>query len=852
MMAKGERASIGCFGESHHRVSAQSPEVLSAALWFAEQGCQVIPAHRTDKRPITSWSAASDAEEDVRALFTTYPSERFGILTGPQHHDDQHDDGAAYYGSGLWVLDFDGDAGLQSLDLLEKENGAPFQTFRVRTPSGGVHLYFAWIRHETGVISRAKSYAGLPGVDTRGYGGFVICPPSADPRGAYYIEDACGGFSPAPQALLARLRGACRLEADAAPGPSATSVPGTEKKFSGRLDPGAASALLDALDFLDPAKLGYSEWRDVAFALSDSGLPWAEDVFMNWCRRDAARFDDKVPKIWEAIKNDKPANVTYRTVLQMAEKQGWQNAGFAYDQFATSGSSEWEEPVPLVRGTKWATLNYQELIPPHLDWLRRFIGSVATTKDVPSQMVLMSAMPALAMVTSAHFEISVPGADWTEPLMLWALTISESSSRKTPVIDRVTLAIDEWRKDKTWQILQQKLIQEAEALELEMKQTAKKLVSPATESEEEQLKARMEDLSIQFNKASRKANQDRTVMAADLNPQSLILLLQRNGGRLFFVDSEGDGLKQMVHGHTGQEPMLGAWLRTYDRGRIEQIRIKGTRTADPADVSMSILTQPAEVSETITDERARGRGLFARFMICYQQPFLDSEFLSSRELHAEDHSGWDKVIRHFLDKDLPEGPKQPISLSPGALHLFREYGEAYRVRLNQLVDVAAGTDERDPWQRKLPGRLLRIAGVMAAVGEEYDAVSQTTMEHALRWGAPLEKNYFSAIGRLETSRDEEIGTRVLNWILGRAERGQPVKRATHAAIYQGVRKSRRDVLNVAQVDGALELLTTTQWLRPDGKLARGMQSQHYHAYVIHPQFSGWWTRAGWAPPDGSL
>ncbi|WP_187292816.1 bifunctional DNA primase/polymerase [Beutenbergia cavernae] len=86
--------------------------------------------------------------------------------------------------SGFWVLDIDpAKGGAASIKALEAEHGALAPTRRVRTGSGGWHLYYAMpldgsdVRNSQGLVA--------PGIDVRGTGGYVVAPPSVSTKGAY-------------------------------------------------------------------------------------------------------------------------------------------------------------------------------------------------------------------------------------------------------------------------------------------------------------------------------------------------------------------------------------------------------------------------------------------------------------------------------------------------------------------------------------------------------------------------------------------------------------------------------------------------------------------------------------------
>src|SRR4029077_19014858 len=82
--------------------------------------------------------------------------------------------------SGIDVLDLD----VKPNEYIDGRDFVPnwqkLSPLIVRTPSGGVHVWFASdgeVRNSTDAIA--------PGVDTRGVGGYVIVPPSCNDRARY-------------------------------------------------------------------------------------------------------------------------------------------------------------------------------------------------------------------------------------------------------------------------------------------------------------------------------------------------------------------------------------------------------------------------------------------------------------------------------------------------------------------------------------------------------------------------------------------------------------------------------------------------------------------------------------------
>jgi hypothetical protein len=163
-----------------HRASRN----LAVALQYAREGIAVFPCFEAGpraKEPRTQHGHHDATTEIARihAWWKLWPSALVGVPAGPL--------------SGLWVLDVDGAVGLASLrELLAKlglSTVGDLTRVAARTPSGGLHLYFA-IRDGERPRNRANDIGA--GLDTRGLredgasAGYIIAPGSVLPDGRAY------------------------------------------------------------------------------------------------------------------------------------------------------------------------------------------------------------------------------------------------------------------------------------------------------------------------------------------------------------------------------------------------------------------------------------------------------------------------------------------------------------------------------------------------------------------------------------------------------------------------------------------------------------------------------------------
>lgn len=166
--------------------------MLEHALRYAAQGWAILPLHgifdgrctcgnpdcrSPGKHPLINGGchAATTDPQTIEQWWRTHPAANIGIATGKV--------------SGLIVVDVDageGKTGFESLAALEQRHAELPESLRVRTGSGGLHIYLAAPQVE---IRNSAGYLAS-NIDIRGEGGLVVAPPSRHLSGNLYSWEA--------------------------------------------------------------------------------------------------------------------------------------------------------------------------------------------------------------------------------------------------------------------------------------------------------------------------------------------------------------------------------------------------------------------------------------------------------------------------------------------------------------------------------------------------------------------------------------------------------------------------------------------------------------------------------------
>lgn len=134
---------------------------LTSALELAAQGFRVFPLAEGSNKPPKGFfgfqQQATTEPENIRAWWKENPRYNVGVATG----------------QGVLVVDVDVKSGKKGADSLEalEAMGLPLDGYRVKTPSGGVHVFLRTEQPHRQIIDRLE---GLPGIDIKCEGNYVV------------------------------------------------------------------------------------------------------------------------------------------------------------------------------------------------------------------------------------------------------------------------------------------------------------------------------------------------------------------------------------------------------------------------------------------------------------------------------------------------------------------------------------------------------------------------------------------------------------------------------------------------------------------------------------------------------
>lgn len=141
--------------------------------------------------------------------------------------------------------------------------------------------------------------------------------------------------------------------------------------------------LLEALNYIPPSSLDYTEWINVGMALKHEGQPCS--VWDSWSRNDSRYKSGTCERKWDTFKENSSVIVTGGTIIDMAKRFGYSPERREIRVFDWDDEIEYDgDPDMVIKDTAWLDTSSIIEMPQKLDGadeLRRFIQALYEPDD---------------------------------------------------------------------------------------------------------------------------------------------------------------------------------------------------------------------------------------------------------------------------------------------------------------------------------------------------------------------------------------------------------------------------------------------------------------------------------------
>ncbi|MDI6915741.1 MAG: YfjI family protein [Desulfitobacteriaceae bacterium] len=618
-----------------------------------------------------------------------------------------------------------------------------------------------------------------------------------------------------------------------------------EQTRPSKYPPSQAQPIIDRCGFIrhcrdDAANLPEPEWYAMISIIIRTSDGLTNVLEMS---RPYPRFSAKetIKKSKHALKDAGPATCQYIRVNFGTWCDGCPerikspiHLGTTDYQWTPDTIEDWPDPEPLIPEInlpKFPT----EVLPAIL---REFSQEESEFTQTPSELTGLLSIAACGLTVSKRFIVeAAPG--WVEPLNLYVMVIMESGTRKTAVAQAVMEPLVAWEMNQTRSLAPE--IANARNLRDINDGLLTRLKSELMKTSDER---RRVDLQNKLNETSRSMNEQDIptmprLLADDVTPEKLVVLLAEQKGRLGILSTEGNIVEIMAGRYADGRQNLEVFLKAHSREDIRDDRIsRKSNFVHHAALTMALAVQPDVINTMAATTTARERGLMGRFLYAVPPRMLGKRKIHTEPVSPATRQAYHELIEHLLnDPGLRDGSgeyiAETISFSTEAQTTF----DAFRLWLENELNPWGGLGNLPDWGSKLAGAVARLSGIFWLIETEGhparkpipNEIAERTIRLAQEFLVPHAQHIYRIF---DTESATKGALRLLDWI-----RDKGISEFSARDSFNQLRKGKH-LDTMAKMTAALNRLLETGHIRAiedRGGYPRHAGRPESQRFVVHPK-----------------
>lgn len=455
-------------------------------------------------------------------------------------------------------------------------------------------------------------------------------------------------------------------------------------------------------------------------------------------------------------------------------------------------------------------------------WLGDFAQAEAEATQTPPDLAGLLGVAAVSAAVAKKAHVAVRSG-YGEPLNLFVCVALPPGSRKSQVFADVQGPLLAYEREgaaaaRREVALAEERIQGMEARLGKLRAEYAKRGDDVVRQEEEELAAELAD-------ARAAAPVRPQLVTDDVTPETLAVLLERQGGRMALLAPEGGELFELARGRyaANARPNLGVLLKAHAGDTIAVDRKRERIFVEAPALTIAAAIQPSAMRALRSVSEFRDRGLLARFLYAVPRSLLGMRDWRSPPVPADVLQAYAENLRRLLELPLADAT---LGLEAQAFDAWLAFSEELEPRLGEEGDLAGLAD----WAGKLPGLVARLAGVLHAAEWADQAspwelpVERVTMERALELGGYALGHARAAFADMHADPRTKGALKIRDWIVRHERRAFTVGELWQA-VKRGRFQSREDL------DAPLGLLESHGYVAQVAPQGRNLRTV---AYAVNP------------------
>ena len=303
---------------------------------------------------------------------------------------------------------------------------------------------------------------------------------------------------------------------------------------------------------------------------------------------------------------------------------------------------------------------------------------------------------AIAMLAAiATGKVTIHGkSDQQEPACLWVAIACDAGQGKTPVLNRFTNPLFRWQIAKNKQIASK------------AKQSEARIKALEAEREKARKDKRQEDAIALGTEIEMLRSENKKILrfgGGDVTPESLLTILQEDGGAYTAIDDEAS-LSKIAAGRYSDIPAHEVYSKAFTGEHISKATKRdGVIQVEHTAFTVLEIVQPAVWTSVMRKLGGDADGFCSRFLVCY--PPHVSQIPRLSDPNARIQSTTSLIYERYINELFQFADvTQEVSFSNEALNMVDSCFQREWKEMQSKMGTASG---------KARGEVVRIAGLLA-------------------------------------------------------------------------------------------------------------------------------------------
>lgn len=384
--------------------------------------------------------------------------------------------------------------------------------------------------------------------------------------------------------------------------------------------------------------------------------------------------------------------------------------------------------------------------------LGNYLNAVCDFVQVDSTMIALPMLSVLSLCLQSKAIVSYPANAHTESINLYTLTVAPPGERKSGVYKALIRPVEEYQR--RYNEVHRIAIEEYKSKRQFLERQKQAAMSGKNASLERVRELTKELCELQEFHELR-------LTCSDTTPEALSAEMLKQGGCMAVMDDEGSVFDVISGMYSGGQGNINLFLKAYD-GSPHTIfrRTSENITLESPYLTIGIMTQPQQFSQTMCNPQFSGRGLMQRFLFAFPNGCAGNQSYTSTNIPLNVQQAYDELITRLLR--LPKSDK-PIKLTHDkeSYSVFHNYHDM----LQSKMQSGGIFENMKEYASKQFGKVMKIAGLLHLC--EYSAdkpINAQTAMNAVNIGIWTENQ---ALLAFNGGADEDEVTKNARYILSK-------------------------------------------------------------------------------------